>query len=70
MTIGLTVLKILWEQLGNIPTDENDLIEEPFTVTDQVFPKGTHREDIWHWFDEKCPNNLAEDLMYINRKGE
>ena len=24
--------------------------------------------DVWHWFDERCPNGVAEDLMYNTEK--
>jgi phage terminase large subunit-like protein len=29
-----------------------------------MWEKGTNRFDIWHWFDENCPNNLHDDLMF------
>lgn len=28
------------------------------------FPAGTSKFDVWHWFDERCPNNLHDDLLY------
>lgn len=36
-------------------------IEEDFLN----FPAGTLKIDVWHWFDERCPNNLHDDLMYF-----
>lgn len=44
-------LEVLWRELEDIPfvDGENDI------VTDKdwfVFPKGTERNEIWHWFDE------------------
>ena len=57
-------LKMLWEQFGNIPIDENECIEKDFYAFDCMFEKGTNKFDIWHWFDEKCPNNLHDDLMF------
>ena len=39
--------KSLWKKLGDIPTDNGDCIELSF----EHFPVGTHREDIWHWFE-------------------
>lgn len=50
----------LWEELGDVPMDpETECIEAEW----HGFPAGTHREDIWHWFDEICPLGVAE-LMY------
>ena len=59
----MVVLKALWKQLGNITIDEYERIEQDFVVTDRIFYKGTNKYDIWHWFDERCPNNLHDDLM-------
>lgn len=43
-------LEELWERLGDIPMDpETECIEETFLN----WPKGTHREEIWHWFDKR-----------------
>ena len=27
------------------------------------FSAGTSKFVVWHWFDERCPNNLHDDLM-------
>ena len=41
-------LEKLWAEFGDIPMNpETECIEEPFLS----FPAGTHREEIWHWFD-------------------
>jgi hypothetical protein len=49
--IPLDILNKLWIDLSDIPTvfeDENvDEIDQDFLH----FPKGTHREKIWHWFE-------------------
>jgi len=42
-------IKKLWIKLGNITIDKDENTEQPFLH----FPKGTFREDIWHWFDEQ-----------------
>ena len=40
----------LWHMFGDIPMDpETETMEEDFLI----FPAGTHREEIWHWFDER-----------------
>ena len=43
-----TCVRMLWKKLGDIPTDDKDCIELPF----QHFQVGTHREEIWHWFED------------------
>ena len=44
----------------NYPVNNDDEIEADFLS----FPAGTSKFDVWHWFDERCPNNLHDDLMY------
>ena len=39
----------LWELFGNITVDEDDKIDVPFLH----FKIGTHREVVWHWFEEQ-----------------
>ncbi|MCI8564325.1 MAG: hypothetical protein HFH69_12580 [Lachnospiraceae bacterium] len=39
----------LWGILVDVPVNDNDEIMEQFID----FPVGTHKEDVWHWFDEK-----------------
>lgn len=62
----LSELKRLWERFADIPIiqdktiDEWDLIDRNFHIWLRFTPK----EVIWHWFDEKCPNNLHDDLMF------
>ena len=51
--------KQLWIELGDIPIDDNENIEEPFLH----FPIGTFRWDIWHWFEEEF-NLSIHDLMF------
>ena len=60
----LKELQELWNELSDIPVNENDEIEEDFPD----FPSGTDKFDVWHWFDERCPNGVAEDLMYNTEK--
>lgn len=50
----------LWERLSEIPVNNDDEIEDDFLG----FDAGTSKFDVWHWFDERCPNNLHDDLMY------
>lgn len=54
-------IKDLWLEFGDIPMDpETECIESKW----HGFPAGTHREDIWHWFEETFDISVAEDLMY------
>lgn len=59
----LNELKQLWDQLGDTPTgfegDDVDCIEEPFLH----FPIGTHREDIWHWFEAQNPEFIVGEYL-------
>ena len=55
-------LKELWGDFSEISVNNDDEIE-----TDFMFWKaGTSRFEVWHWFDERCPNNLHDDLLYGN----
>lgn len=63
---SLEELYQLWEQLGDIPTFpestekyEVDSIEMPFLH----FGIGTHREEIWHWFEEQNPLFLVGEVQ-------
>lgn len=58
--IELLTLPELWDNLGEISVNNKDKIENDF----MHFPAGTSKFDIWHWFDERCPNNLHDDLMF------
>lgn len=42
------IAHILWDCLTDVPIDENERIEMDWLD----FPRGTHREEIWHWFEE------------------
>ena len=52
-------LRTLWEKFSDVPIDKDECIE----VTFHIWEKGTDRFRVWHWFDERCPNGLARDLM-------
>ena len=60
MNTDHVLAKHLWEKLGDIPTDEDDCIEEPW----HIFPVGEDRYAIWHWFESTFDLSVAEDLMY------
>jgi len=50
-----------WEDFEDIPMNpETECIEEDFLD----FRAGTHREEIWHWFEDTFDLSVAKDLMY------
>lgn len=55
----LVTIEELWELFADISINDDDEIESDFLC----FKAGTSRFDVWHWFDERCPNGLAIDLM-------
>lgn len=55
----LLTLQELWKRFEEVPINNDDEIEENFLC----FDTGDSRFDVWHWFDERCPNGLAVDLM-------
>ena len=57
---NLRKAKALWEELGNIPINNNSEIEERFLH----FDIGTFNEDIWHWFEDEFDLSIVDDLMY------
>lgn len=61
---GLETIQELWNRFSEIPINNDDEIEQKFLY----FLPGTSRFDVWHWFDERCPNGLAIDLMFERPK--
>ena len=63
----IEVAKGLWQKLGDIPVNEDEEIEQEWnTGVGKYFFDGTHREDIWHWFEEFFDLSVAEDLMFAS----
>lgn len=53
-------LEELWARFGDIPMDpDTECMEDDFLG----FSRGTHREEIWHWFDERHSKGVAY-LLY------
>lgn len=52
-------LEYLWEEFGDVLIDDNDCILDDFLG----FERGTHREAVWHWFDERYSGGVAK-LMF------
>lgn len=54
-------LDLMWQQLGNIPVnEEGTLIEDNFYNWD----KGSELDLIWHWFDDRLEEGIGE--RYFN----
>lgn len=52
----------LWGKFGDIPMNPDT---EEIEIAWNGFEPGTHREDIWHWFEETFDVSVAEDLMHV-----
>lgn len=56
-------VKTLWDEFGDITMDpDTECIESSW----HGFPAGTHREEIWKWFEETFHVSVAEDLMGLD----
>lgn len=54
-------LDIMWEELGDIPVNEEGTkIEQDF----YIWKKGTEKEDVWHWFDVRVTGGIGN--RYFN----
>lgn len=58
-----------WSALGDVPVDEDGIrLDADFVFLNKLIaPRGTVKEDLWHWFDKMHPGGL-ETLMGL--KGE
>ena len=53
------LLEYVWQTLTDVNTNEDEQIEQDWLM----FPAGTGREEIWHWFDEHYSRGVRE-LMH------
>ena len=51
----------MWEQLSDIPTNNTG---EKIDTDFYIWKKGTLKEDIWHWFDERTIGGIGN--RYFN----
>lgn len=52
----------LWHEFGDVPMDPvTECIDEAWGS----FPAGTHREEVWHWFEDTFHISVAKDLMGV-----
>lgn len=55
-----TALERLWGEFSDVPIDpRTDKLEDDWFI----FPHGTEKEDIWHWFDRRHSKGVAY-LLY------
>jgi hypothetical protein len=60
------LLEDKWNELTDINFDESDTISGLILAKNWwIFPAGTDREEIWHYFDEKHSKGVAY-LLYKN----
>lgn len=52
-------MEYLWEEFGDVLIDDDECILDDFIG----FECGTHREAVWHWFDERYSGGVAK-LMF------
>lgn len=57
--ITLSALYAKWDQLADVPIDEDDAIQAPFLH----FAKGADRQTIWHWFEQQHPDFRVADVQ-------
>lgn len=54
------LIKDLWADFADVPMNpETEQIEQKWGS----FAAGTHREEIWHWFEEQFGVSVGKDLM-------
>ncbi len=54
-------LESLWDELGDVPFDENESGELILAEDWYQFKAGTEQDEIWHWFDE----NHSKGVYYL-----
>ena len=58
--VKCAAVQAIWDEFGDVPMDpQTECIEEDW----RGFEAGTHREEIWHWFEERFNVSVAA-LMY------
>lgn len=50
-----TLIEDLWRTLTDVNIDSDESTEQNWFI----FPKGTQKEYIWHWFDERYSKGVA-----------
>lgn len=50
------LLEYAWETLEDVNINEDEETEQDWFI----FPEGTYREEIWHWFDERHTGGVGQ----------
>lgn len=59
--LKLKHIEDLWSEFSDVPINPRlEIIEQPW----HRFPAGTHKETIWHWFENEFHISVVEDLIY------
>ena len=69
LNLKFDLAKMIWDKLGDVPVDEEDCIDRDFKTgyREVFFPKGTEREQIWHWFEYEFDVSVV-NLMDLKEK--
>lgn len=58
--VNREMAQYMWNRLEEVSMNpETECIEESWNG----FPTGTHRKEIWHWFERTFHVSVAEDLL-------
>ena len=57
----------VWENLGDIPVDEDDNLDEDFVIEEMnvTFSKGTDKYDVWHWIEETFNISIGDTFFNL-----
>jgi hypothetical protein len=53
------VLEAMWKEFDTPLMEDSDDIDEDF----YIWPKGTSRFEVWHWFDDNHSKGLAVGIQ-------
>jgi hypothetical protein len=53
-----------WKMLGDTSVDEEENIDVQFLQ----FKPGTHREEIWHWFEDELDTPVYDLFEYLKKE--
>jgi hypothetical protein len=59
-----TILEYAWATLEDVNIDENECTEQDWFI----FPAGTDKYEIWHWFDRNYSRGVGKLIMGTDAK--
>lgn len=57
--MGLQMCYQLWDLFADVPANDDGKIEHRFLH----FDIGTHREEVWRWFEDQNPDFIVGDVQ-------